>query len=44
MSIESLEENRYSHQGDIWALGVIFYQLLVGKTPWKSRTERELSK
>jgi serine/threonine protein kinase len=42
MPIEGLKLNQYSHQGDIWALGIIFFQLLTGKTPWKSRTERDL--
>jgi serine/threonine protein kinase len=42
--MESLLQNKYSHQGDIWALGVIFFQMLTGRTPWKARTEKELLK
>lgn len=26
----------------MWALGVIFYELLTGETPWKAKNEKEL--
>ncbi len=38
MSPEALNENKYSYKSDIWALGVIFYEMLTGKTPWKAKT------
>ena len=41
MPPEALNENKYSFKSDIWALGVIFYEMLTGKTPWKAKTEKE---
>lgn len=33
MSPEAYNKNRYSEKSDIWALGIIFYEMLTGKTP-----------
>jgi serine/threonine-protein kinase ULK2 len=44
MAPESLKRNEYSLKTDVWALGVIFYELLTGETPWKARHEKELVK
>jgi serine/threonine protein kinase len=44
MSPEALKENKYSFKSDIWALGVIYYEMLTGKTPWRAKTEKELAK
>lgn len=40
MPPEALNENKYSYKSDIWALGVIFYEMLTGRTPWKAKTEK----
>ena len=40
MPPEALNENKYSFKSDIWALGVIFYEMLTGKTPWRAKTEK----
>lgn len=40
MPPEALNDNRYSFKSDIWAIGVIFYELLTGKTPWRAKTEK----
>lgn len=40
MAPESLKRNEYSLKTDIWALGVIFYELLTGETPWKAKNEK----
>jgi len=40
MSPEALRRNYYSFQSDIWALGVITFELLFGKLPW--RTDNDL--
>jgi serine/threonine protein kinase len=44
MPPEALSENKYSFKSDIWALGVIYYELLTGKTPWRAKTEKELAR
>ena len=42
MPPEALSSNKYTYKSDIWALGVIFYELLNGKTPWRAKTEKDL--
>ena len=44
MPPEALNENKYSFKSDIWALGVIYYEMLTGKTPWRAKTEKELAR
>lgn len=44
MPPEALNENKYSFKSDIWALGVIYYEMLTGKTPWRAKTEKELGR
>lgn len=34
MPPESLEKSIYSFKSDIWAIGVIFYEMLTGNMPW----------
>ena len=42
MPLESLRLNLYSCESDIFAVGVILFELIVGVTPWESRSEKEL--
>jgi serine/threonine-protein kinase len=42
MPPEALNFNKYSHKSDVWAIGVIFYEMLTGTIPWSGRTETEL--
>jgi serine/threonine protein kinase len=42
MAPESLKKNDYSYKSDIWALGVIFYEMLFADTPWRAKNEKEL--
>lgn len=44
MPIEALNDNLYSPKSDIWAIGVIFYEMLTGHTPWKAKTEADLKR
>lgn len=38
MPPESLVRNIYSAKTDIFAIGIIFYEMLTGTTPWHSKT------
>ena len=40
MPPESLFYSKYSAKTDIFSLGVIFYEMLTGTTPWPSRTKK----
>lgn len=42
MPVESLSRSFYSCKTDIFALGVILYELTHGRPPWSSRSEVEL--
>lgn len=42
MPPEALKENIFSHGSDIWAIGVIFFQLLKGLAPWRAVSEKKL--
>lgn len=44
MPPEALVQNIYSSKSDIFSIGIIFYELLVGNTPWESRTQKDLIK
>ncbi len=36
--------SKYTNKSDIWAIGITFYEMLSGKTPWKVKNESELIK
>ena len=42
MAPEMIEENYYSYEVDIWALGIIIYKLIIGKYPFESKNEEEI--
>lgn len=44
MPYEALTDNIYSFKSDIWAIGIIFYEMLTGRTPWRAKTEADLKK
>jgi serine/threonine protein kinase len=37
MAPESLKKNEYSFKSDVWALGIIFYEMLFNDTPWRAK-------
>lgn len=42
MSLQILKAQQYTSKADIWAIGIIFYQMLHGDTPWPASSEFEL--
>jgi serine/threonine protein kinase len=40
MAPEALKRGRYSFKADVWAIGVIYYELLTGRTPWFAKSEQ----
>lgn len=44
VSPEMLSENLSSPAGDIWALGCILYQMLVGEVPFKAQHDYQTFK
>ena len=39
---EVYNREEYNYKCDIWSLGIIFYELLFGKTPWQGKTRHDL--
>ena len=37
MAPEMLEGKPYSFEADIWSIGIVFYQMLFGKYPYKGK-------
>ena len=44
MAPETLERCIYSEQSDIWSIGVILYEMLHGRPPFKSQSEAQLKR
>lgn len=42
MSPQLLQKQKYSNKSDIWSIGLIFYEMLHGKTPWQASNELQL--
>jgi serine/threonine-protein kinase ULK/ATG1 len=42
MCPQSLKENTYSFKSDIWSIGVLFFEILFGDTPWNASSEKDL--
>lgn len=40
MPLEALKSNKYSVKTDIFAMGIILYEMIVGHTPWSCKTEK----
>ena len=39
MAPEALRHNQYSSKSDVWAIGVIAYELVAGTQPWRSPSD-----
>lgn len=42
MSIEMLSEQKYTSKCDIWAIGILYYEMIFGRLPWTAKGEYEL--
>lgn len=42
MSPQILKHEKYTTKSDIWSIALIYYEMLVGKTPWTARSQYEL--
>jgi len=42
MSNDSLKEFSYNYKADLWSIGIIFYQMLQGETPFHGFTTEML--
>lgn len=44
MAPEVLNGKRYNHKADVWSLGVIFFELLTGFTPFNGKDKADLKR
>ena len=44
MSPQLLQKQKYTNKSDLWSVGLIFYEMLHGKTPWLANNELQLIK
>ena len=42
MSPQLLQKQRYSNKSDLWSIGLIYYEMLHGRTPWNASNELQL--
>lgn len=42
MSPQILKKGKYTTKSDLWSIGLIYYEMLHGKTPWPAQNEVEL--
>lgn len=42
MSPQLLQKQKYTNKSDLWSVGLIFYEMLHGKTPWMASNELQL--
>ena len=42
MSPQILQNQPYSSKNDVWGLGIIYYEILFGKTPWDVKCMSDL--
>lgn len=44
MAPEVIHGNYYNHKADVWSLGIIFFEMLTGFTPFTGRDKQDLTR
>lgn len=44
MAPEVLNGKRYNHKADVWSLGIIFFEMITGFTPFTGRDKNDLKR
>ena len=44
MAPQILNKEIYTNKSDLWSVGLIFYEMIYGHTPWPANNELELLK
>ena len=42
MSPQLLKKAKYTNKSDLWSIGLIYYEMLHGRTPWPASNELQL--
>lgn len=42
MSPQLLKKVKYTNKSDLWSIGLIYYEMLHGRTPWPASNELQL--
>lgn len=42
MSPQLLKKLKYTNKSDLWSIGLIYYEMLHGRTPWPASNEIQL--
>jgi serine/threonine protein kinase len=44
MAPEVLNGKRYNHKADVWSLGIVFFEMIAGFTPFTGRDKPDLKR
>jgi serine/threonine-protein kinase ULK/ATG1 len=44
MAPEVLNGKRYNHKADVWSLGIVFFEMITGFTPFNGRDKLDLKR
>jgi serine/threonine protein kinase len=44
MAPEVLNGKRYNHKADVWSLGIVFFEMITGFTPFTGLSKTDLKK